>query len=116
MPGSAGYEYWAKITNVVDADTFDADVDLGFYVTVHMRFRLNAYDAPETWRPVNEAERTHGEAAKAHAVNLLLGNKMKVRTYKPGKYGRWTCDVILPTGKDYGEHMIESGFAKRENY
>ena len=46
------YEYVARITAVVDGDTFDADVDLGFRIRVAMRFRLYGIDTPERGDPL----------------------------------------------------------------
>lgn len=41
------YHYKAKITNVVDGDTFDVDIDLGFHIHIHERVRLLNVDTPE---------------------------------------------------------------------
>lgn len=41
------YEYRAKATRVIDGDTFEADIDLGFHVHVHATLRLDGIDAPE---------------------------------------------------------------------
>jgi micrococcal nuclease len=54
------YEYKAEVLRVVDADTFDLLVDVGFSITLKERFRLNGVDAPESWRPKTKAEGEHG--------------------------------------------------------
>ena len=69
--------YSGLVTRVVDADTFDITVDLGFDIFQNNRFRLVAldrtFDAPETWRPQYESERMHGEAASGLARELCEG-------------------------------------------
>lgn len=111
------YNYTAKVVRVVDADTFDAAVDLGFHITVNERFRVLDYDAPETWRPRNEAEREHGEAATKRAVELLQDKLVILDTFKNADiYARWTAKVMLPDRNDYASLMISEGFAKRDSY
>ena len=44
------YEYKAHVTNVVDGDTFDCVIDLGFRVATHQRIRVDGIDTPESWR------------------------------------------------------------------
>jgi endonuclease YncB( thermonuclease family) len=111
------YQYKGKVTRVVDADTVDAALDLGFGIIMHQRFRLDGYDAPETWRPRNELEREHGEKATKRAVELLLDKDIIIRTSKvPGIYGRYGAVIWLPDGRGYAAIMIMEGFAKKESY
>lgn len=65
------YTYDALIVRVVDGDTVDAEVDLGFSLKYNARFRIKGLDTPETWRPKSEAERVHGKAATGFATELL---------------------------------------------
>lgn len=114
------YEYNALIENVIDGDTVDALVDMGFGLTMMVRFRLLAenheyFDTPESWRPTTEAEREHGEQAKARATELLLGKTFKIKSIKKGKY-RYVCNIVLEDGSDYGDKMINEGFQKRDSY
>jgi len=111
------YQYRAQINRVVDADTVDASVDLGFGIIVTQRFRIKDYDAPETYRPRNEAEKFHGKAATMRAVALLMGSNILLRSSKvPGIYGRYGAEIQLPDGRDFAEVMISEGFAKKEEY
>ena len=66
------YKYKAYVINIVDGDTFDAVVDLGFTVSVEQRFRLKDVDTPETWRPKTETERIHGQKAKDFVIEKML--------------------------------------------
>lgn len=111
------YQYKAKIVRVVDADTVDVDVDLGFSLTIRQRFRIDGFDAPETWRPRNEAEREHGERATARAIELLMGKDIHIQSSKvAGIYGRYGAIIFLEDGRNFSEVMINEGFQKRDNY
>jgi micrococcal nuclease len=111
------YKYRAEVTRVVDADTFDAIVDLGFGIKATYRFRINDYDAPETWRPSCEAEKIHGKEATARAIELVINKPVILRSTKlPGIYGRYGADIWLEDGRNYVEVMISEGFTKKEDY
>lgn len=111
------YEYKGYVDRVVDADTVDATLDLGFGIKMTQRFRIDNYDAPETWRPRNEKEREHGEKATKRAIEVLMGRELIFQTTKvPGIYGRYGCRIILPEEMDYAELMITEGFEKWEFY
>ena len=111
------YVYKGRVTRVVDADTVDATLDLGFGIEMSQRFRLNDYDAPETWRTRNEAEKEHGKAATARAEELLLEKNLLFKSTKiPGIYGRYGCTIWLEDGRDFTQVMISEGFEKKESY
>ena len=111
------YTYKATITRVVDGDTFDADVDLGFGIVARHRFRIDGIDTPETWRPINENEHAHGEKATARAKELLEGKTLNLVTKKKsGIYGRYSAVVTIEDGRDYATVMIEEGFEKLDSY
>ena len=90
------YEYRAKIKRVVDGDTVDFIVDLGFSVHITIRTRLLGVDTPE---------RGHEDWAKAKSEcrRLLLSvaesrdgsypDWVKIKTEKTGKYGRWLVQI-----------------------
>lgn len=117
------YEYNAKITRVVDGDTFDAIVDLGFYISFAIRIRLEGVDTPETWRPVNEAENAHGEEATKFVQDLVDANPyVRIRTYKHGAsmYYRYTASVFFfdehGNTIDLAKALKENGLEKRSTY
>jgi micrococcal nuclease len=107
------YEYNAVVTNVVDGDTFDADVDLGFRAWIRgLRFRVRHINAPEMHGPSLAA----GRAATDFAVGLLRGGpdwpgRVTMRTEKTDDFGRWLAEVTLPDGRDFGAAMIGAGHA-----
>lgn len=111
------YEYKGNVTRVVDGDTVDADLDLGFGITMSQRFRLDHFDAPELWHPRNEAERFHAEKATKRAEELLMDKELIFQTTKTaGIFGRYGAKIILPDGSDFSDVMIQEGFQKKENY
>ena len=115
------YQYTGTVTRVVDADTVDAVIDLGFGLEMSQRFRIEGddedYDAPETYRPSNLAEKEHGLAATARAKELLLDKNLKFITSKTaGVYGRYGAKIILEDGQDYASLMISEGFEKKDSY
>ena len=79
------YNYEAKVTRVVDGDTVDCDIDLGFGIHTHQRIRLAGINAPE--RYTNE-----GKAATQWLIQQLVKYDLEiVLTVEKnrGKYGRW---------------------------
>ena len=85
------YTYKAKITNVVDGDTVDAEIDLGFGIKMNERIRLYGIDTPEIrTRDLNEKAR--GIAAKDFLKKTLqsYNNNIVIKTHfnKRGKFGR----------------------------
>ena len=116
MAGYFLYKYNTKIVRVVDGDTFEVDIDLGFNVNIRQKIRVAEFDAPESWRPKTKAEKLHGNEAKSRAKELLEGREVLITTEKQGKYGRYIAYIILPDGRDYATTMIEEGFSKRNSY
>ncbi len=78
------YDYAVTVARVVDGDTLDLDVDLGFYLRSRLRFRLLGIDAPERGQP--------GYAEAMAAVRTWLddpnrvGVELRARTYKADAY------------------------------
>ena len=111
------YKYKGRIIRVVDADTMDVYLDMGFNMFTNQRLRIDDFDAPETWRPRNEAEKEHGTAATTRAKELLEGQELIFITSKAvGIYGRFGASITLPDGRNFGEVMINEGFEKKEDY
>ena len=65
------YEYSVKVVKVIDGDTVDVDIDLGFGVWIHKeRVRLHGIDTPES-RTSDATEKVFGLKAKAFLTPLL---------------------------------------------
>jgi micrococcal nuclease len=112
-------EYECVVTRVVDGDTLDVEVDLGFDIVTKQRVRLLGVDTPETYRPSCEAERAHGEKAKEFVQGECLGKKCKIVTDRDrkGKYGRY-LGVVYPPGSSVSinDLIAQNGLAKLESY
>jgi|TARA_R100000322_G_scaffold130375_1_gene86444 micrococcal nuclease len=81
------YVYKAKLDRIIDGDTVDAVIDLGFDVSVHKRIRLAGIDTPESrTRDLEEKER--GLASKARLEEMLKGGEFILESKEVGKYGR----------------------------
>ena len=113
------YKYNAKILNVVDGDTFDMDVDLGFHTHIHVRTRLLNVDTPEKR---GSKEKELGLIVTEYAKNLLTGKDVIIESkgYDTSVYtdsfGRWLVKVELE-GKLLEDIYNELGVNKyNENY
>lgn len=116
MTVEPSYNYIYRCTaRVVDGDTVDAQVDLGFSVYVRIRFRLLGINAPEM-RSTNEAERKAGMAARDFLANLIHSKPLTVKSERPvaqEKYGRWLGQFFLEDGTSISSAMVMGGHAKR---
>ena len=92
------YEYPCKIIRVIDGDTVDVDIDLGFAVWLKkQRIRLYGVDTPES-RTSDKEEKKYGLKAKAFVVqHLPQGSKQVLRTRldKKGKFGRILGEFVI---------------------
>ena len=75
------YTYQAQVTRVVDGDTIDALVDLGFDIQKSIRIRLVGMNAPES-RTRDLEEKKLGLAAKARLIEILQSNENKLTGVK----------------------------------
>ena len=100
------YEYKVNILKVVDGDTVDVDIDLGFGVWMHKeRVRLFGIDTPES-RTRDLEEKKYGLAAKQYLKDKLNSGTPILKTFKDGvgKYGRilgelWVEEVAQESDK-----------------
>ncbi len=90
------FENYATIVKIVDGDTVDVDVDLGWDTWKHnKRIRLFAVDTPEC-RTRDKQEKAAGLLAKKFVQERLeVGKKYALRTHKKGKYGRYLGDFQI---------------------
>ena len=76
------YEYKAKLLKVIDGDTVDVDIDLGFGVWLrNERVRIMGIDTPES-RTRNKLEKLFGLAAKKRLKELLNTKDLVLKTFK----------------------------------
>jgi micrococcal nuclease len=104
------FVYNATLERIVDGDTFDCSLDLGFDVKLHkQRVRLAGIDTPES-RTRDKAEKVLGLAAKERLKELCFG-KFKVKSLGKGKYGRILGIPYTEDGQDICQMLIEEGHA-----
>ena len=104
------YEYQAHVVNVVDGDTFDAVLDLGFNVSTKQRFRMLGINAPET-RTKDLDEKQAGLSSKEELKSLIDGKSVLLVSKGKDKYGRWLATVHY-NGLNINEHLLASGFVR----
>ncbi len=102
--------YNAELERVVDGDTIDITIDLGFNVKLHkQRCRLAGIDTPES-RTKDLAEKVLGKKASAR-LKELCGKKLKIKSLGKGKYGRILAIPYTEDGQDICKILIEEGHA-----
>lgn len=110
------YEYRIKkVTKVVDGDTIDAELDLGFNISYSQRIRLAGIDTPES-RTTDKAEKVLGLEVKKKLGELIGQAKdIVIRTEKPDsseKYGRILGWLYLDGAElSVNEALIAGGYA-----
>ena len=103
------YEYNAKTLRVVDGDTVDAMIDLGFDTWKKIRIRMHGINAPES-RTRDLEEKKKGLAAKARLTELLddADNKFILVSHGVGKFGRCLGDIRIDQ-KSVNLQLIKEG-------
>ena len=110
------YEYRCKVVKIIDGDTVDVDIDLGFGVWLHKeRVRLYGIDTPES-RTRDLEEKKYGLAAKAFLTGMLDDDQIILKTHKDktGKFGRILGELWRTsnyTDKSINTYMIEKHYA-----
>tara|TARA_R110002020_G_scaffold144946_1_gene318171 strand:- start:18801 stop:19145 length:345 start_codon:yes stop_codon:yes gene_type:complete len=103
------YTYKAKLDRVVDGDTVDAHIDLGFDITIHKRIRLAGIDSPES-RTRDLEEKAKGLASKDKLVELLGEGDFILESKEVGKYGR-VLGTLIVKDVNINDTLVEQGFA-----
>lgn len=88
------YTFRAVVTNVVDGDTLDCDIDVGFKVHMHQRVRLHGVNTPEL-RSRLDSERFLAREAMAFVKSAVLGKEVYIQTYKDDVFGRYLARVYF---------------------
>jgi micrococcal nuclease len=104
------YIFNAIINNVVDGDTVDAIVDLGFYVNYNTRLRLYGINTPEL-HATDPAVRAKALEAKNYVISKLpVGTAVTLQTFGQEKYGRFLAKVFI---SDYNlnDDLVAQGLA-----
>lgn len=114
------YEYAARLIKVVDGDTLDLEVDLGFDIHFNMRVRLQGLDTPEL-NSKDPLERLAALEAKHFVERALEKATLRILTHKDSqdKYGRYLATVTavpVDTGlvatTTVNQALLDAGLAK----
>lgn len=122
------WNYWARLERIIDADTFDVTVDLGFGIYLRVRLRLFGIDAPEVYGVAHDSkEYAKGLEAREYVRDWVARNAtytekdrapwFQIRSFdgnklKGGKFGRWLA-LIYAGGRVLNDDLVESGHAVR---
>ncbi len=115
------YQYKAKIDRIVDGDTMDIVVDLGFKITTNQRIRLKGINTPETYRVKKDSdEYKRGMIAKEFVIQRITANNFEalIDTDKDtGKYGRYIAVVWLADNSvSLNDELVQKGYAEVVKY
>lgn len=113
------YNYRIDVTRVIDGDTFEANVDLGYNVTINnITFRVHGIDTPEN----RGSEKELGLICKDF-LQYLVTNSQKniiIKSLNLDSFGRWLCELTLIYNNqltDYAELCVTLGIDKKSpNY
>lgn len=110
------YNYKATVRRIVDGDTMDVTIDLGFNVKYDTRIRLYGIDTPES-RTRDLEEKKRGLAVKKYVKDLLEGKELLINSTEVGKFGRPLAIVYYGSvsgekGTNLNKELIEKGMAK----
>ena len=106
------YYYKVEILRVVDGDTVDVRMDLGFNVWHKCRVRLVGINAPES-RTRDKEEKKRGLAAKDWLINILESAQtdIEMQSHGFGKYGR-VLGVLYINDVNINDLMVKEGHAE----
>ena len=107
------YQYKVKkINRVIDGDTIDIDIDLGFHITVSHRVRLKDIDAAEVRTKDLEEKKKGIEARLWLEKELARKGEWIIETYKEDKYGRILGTLyLIGDPVTVNERMLNEGIA-----
>jgi len=104
------YSYHVILERVVDGDTIDVTINLGFDVQLKkQRLRLHGIDTPES-RTRNLTEKALGKAASVR-LEQLCGKRFKIESLGRGKYGRILAIPYTKDDQNICQMMIDEGHA-----
>jgi micrococcal nuclease len=105
------YEYSATLIKIVDGDTVDVLIDLGFNTTKKERVRLLGIDTPES-ATKDLAEKKLGIEAKEYITQWFMKNTpFRLQTTKDDKYGRILGVFTGLDGKTLNTRLVDEGYA-----
>lgn len=109
------YTYRAVCTRVVDGDTVDLQLSLGFNVFMQERVRILGIDTSEIYGVKRGSEEYNkGMLSKVRVEELVMGKDLTVVTHKDkkGKYGRYLAEIFVDD-VNVGDLLIKEGLAQK---
>ena len=111
------YRYTAEVIKIVDGDTLDLDIDVGFKLKLEHRVRFRGINCPEIGTPKGQKAKEFLESEFAKCVVEKLASKgehaarpvVVVKTYKRGIYGRYIVDIYYLPGETSSEVIAKKG-------
>jgi micrococcal nuclease len=103
------YNYNIDVIRVIDGDTIDCFIDLGFNVSIKSRIRLHGINTPET-RTKNIKEKHYGIEAKLKLFKLLEEKEVTMVSHGIGKFGR-VLGVLYVDDVNINEILVKEGYA-----
>ncbi len=117
------FEYYGRIVHIVDGDTVDVEVDLGFSITTKQRCRLFGINAPETRgdeRHLGLRATDHLELLLAETADEKSRHCIRTRKDRKGKYGRYLVEIVgMNEAGDFvnvNDQMVRDGHASEVEY
>jgi len=109
------YNYKATLDKVIDGDTVDLIIDLGFDIKIKQRVRLLGIDTPEL-RGKTELEKQAALISKEKVEDLLEGKEIFVSSKKEGadKYNRYLAEIFIDD-MNINKYLLDNGYAKVYN-
>lgn len=113
------YTYKVIVNRVIDGDTLDIDVDLGFDIWLRgIRIRLNRINAYETKLGINTniKDKEKGLEAKEYLKTLLENKQVTITTVDTKeKFGRWLGEIYI-NDMNINDDLVTKGFAIYQKY
>ena len=107
------YEYYCEVVRIIDGDTIDVDIDLGFSTKLtKQRIRMLGIDTPES-RTRDKEEKIRGLLSKKALYDYCpVGSNIRLVSHGKGKFGRILGEIFTPEGEvSINKQMCEEGFA-----
>ena len=108
------YNYNVEIIRVVDGDTVDVMIDLGFDTHIKRRVRMHGINAPES-RTRDLEEKKKGLAAKERLIEILASDKIVMKSDGNGKFVRVLGELFVEKDQEISvnEILVREGHAKK---
>ena len=108
------YQYKVKLDRIIDGDTIDCYIDLGFNIQTKKRIRFAGINTPES-RTRDLEEKARGLASKDRLIDLLKDGKFTLESKEVGKYGRVLGVLLIDDANNnfinINNTLVEEGYA-----